>query len=96
MTRIFVALVSSLVTVAVASNEMARPIIAKLVNVSLECLSAIANYWPKRRLLAKAKGLLRFYLQGEKPLSIQEWPPSLLDAKGSISGSQRELADPPK
>jgi hypothetical protein len=74
-----------------------HPFVTPLANqVAYECLSAIANYWPKRRLLAKAKGLLRFYLQGEKPLSIQEWPPSLLDAKGSISGSQRELADPPK
>ncbi len=85
------------VPMPVRQRVVFHPFVTPLANqVAYECLSAIANYWPKRRLLAKAKGLLRFYLQGEKPLSIQEWPPSLLDAKGSISGSQRELADPPK
>lgn len=41
MNRTLVALVSSLVTVAAASHEMARTFIAKLLDVSLECLSTI-------------------------------------------------------
>jgi hypothetical protein len=37
--------------------------------------------WPSKPSLAKAEGMLRFYLQGRRPLNDQDWPECLIDRK---------------
>jgi hypothetical protein len=39
---------------------------------------------PSSRTLAKAEGILRFYLQGQLPLGEQPWPECLLEQKDSL------------
>ena len=50
---------------------------------------------PDDPVLAKAEGMLRFYLQGKRPLEAQEWPACLAEAKAaSLAGSgHREVTE---
>ena len=41
----------------------------------------ILRRWPSSLSLAKAEGVLRFYLQGKRPLKEQDWPEFLADRK---------------
>jgi hypothetical protein len=40
--------------------------------------------WPTNTSLAKAEGMLRFYLQGKRPLNEQDWPEFLADRKSEL------------
>lgn len=54
---------------------------------------------PTSRVLAKAEGMLRFYLQGKLPAASQEWPRCLLEgAPGAEArrGGRQPLASPPR
>ncbi|MBE0699303.1 MAG: hypothetical protein IH586_20460 [Anaerolineaceae bacterium] len=44
-------------------------------------LLRLVHDYPESHFLSKAEGMLRFYLQGKKPLDEQEWPKCLLKAK---------------
>jgi hypothetical protein len=58
---------------------------------------------PGSRMLAKAEGMLRFHLQGRRPLAAQDWPeclaefkPGLLISQGSESAvAPAEALSPP-
>jgi hypothetical protein len=42
------------------------------------------NIWPGSNTIGKAEGVLRFYLQGKRPLPAQDWPTILLRQKDAI------------
>ena len=42
------------------------------------------NIAPGNHLIAKAEGMVRFYLQGKLPLEKQTWPEALVDRKSEI------------
>jgi len=46
---------------------------------------------PSSRFFAKAEGMLRFYRQGLRPLTDQEWPDCLAEAKEKILGLQNAI-----
>jgi len=46
---------------------------------------------PSSRFFAKAEGMLRFYRQGLQPLTDQEWPDCLAEAKEKILGLQNAI-----
>jgi hypothetical protein len=46
---------------------------------SYRLLQAAQRRWPARSALAKAEGMVRFYLEGRKPLTEQTWPQCLRD-----------------
>lgn len=48
----------------------------------------MAGWKPGNTLLAKGKGMMRFYLEGKRPLAEQTWPPPLLKRKEEILTSQ--------
>jgi hypothetical protein len=47
-------------------------------------LKAIHNLFLGKSTLAKAEGMLRFYLQGKRLLAQQDWPEVLLKHKDAI------------
>ena len=49
----------------------------------------MAGWKPGNTLLAKGEGMLRFYLEGKRPLDEQTWPPPLLEHREQILTSQR-------
>ena len=68
------------VPMSVRQRVVFHPILKPFaVNRSYALLDALSKHKPKSRMIAKAKGLLRFYLQGERPLIDQEWPEPLLN-----------------
>jgi hypothetical protein len=42
--------------------------------------------WPDNVMLAKAEGMIRFYLEGRRPLDQQKWPECLLQVKEEMVG----------
>lgn len=55
-----------------------HPRLAPLFNrVSHAVLKQLRRWLPGNPTLSKAEGLLRFYLQGRRPLDQQDWPPIL-------------------
>ncbi len=47
-------------------------------------LKTLRKVLPSSSQIAKAEGMVRFYLNGKHPLSEQEWPDVLQDLRGSI------------
>jgi hypothetical protein len=44
----------------------------------------LLHRYPGNHTLAKAEGMLRFYLQGKRPLDVQDWPECLIDSKAAL------------
>jgi len=62
-----------------------NPSIAPFFNYfSYKCVDMAHRIVPSNHTLAKAEGLIRFYLQGKLPLTDQDWPDGLLDQKSAI------------
>jgi len=53
-------------------------------NTSHKLIHTFTKIFPGNPLLAKAEGIVRFYLQGKLPLDRQIWPDGLLDYKDTI------------
>jgi hypothetical protein len=69
----------------VRQRVLFHPVLERLANPSVHALVRAARVLiPGHPVLAKAEGLLRFRLQGKRPLSQQDYPASLV----------RQLADP--
>ncbi len=62
-----------------------NPKIEPLFNpVTYHAINALHNLIPGNTTLSKAEGMVRFYLEGKKPLSQQQWPDVLLNQKEEI------------
>ena len=62
-----------------------HPLVAPIANPLAQAgLKAVQKLFPGSAALAKAEGMLRFYLQGRRPLAEQDWPESMLDQKEAI------------
>jgi hypothetical protein len=59
----------------------------RLLNgVSYGLLKRARSRWPQQCTLAKAEGMVRFYLEGRKPLTEQIWPECLKDSRAQLLG----------
>jgi hypothetical protein len=67
----------------VVFNPYIAPFMGK---ISYKLLELMCRFF-STSILAKAKGMLRFYLQGKYSLYEQSWPEALLDQRESILGS---------
>jgi hypothetical protein len=47
-------------------------------------LRKVVQKRPSNAQLAKTEGMVRFYLEGQRPLAEQSWPEALLEQKGTI------------
>jgi hypothetical protein len=66
-----------------------NPFVAPLVNRwTVAMLTKARQIRPGNYLLAKAEGMLRFYLDGNLPLEQQSWPLALEDQRAEILNSQ--------
>jgi hypothetical protein len=66
-----------------------HPLAAPLANpLSHRMVKALLARRPGNRFLAKTEGMLRFYLQGQRPLDRQDWPQNLRDQKERILTAQ--------
>ena len=62
-----------------------HPIIQPFVNnVSQRIMSTFIKYFPDNNLFRKTEGMLRFYLEGKKPLDEQIWPSCISDWKQKV------------
>ena len=69
----------------VCQRVVFNPMIAPFVNsLTYTGLKAMQSLFPGKSALAKAEGMLRFYLQGKRPLTQQDWPEVLLKQKDAI------------
>jgi hypothetical protein len=71
----------------VVFSPVVRPFINRL---SHGLLKACRNAWPSNSTIAKAEGMVRFHLEGRRPLSEQVWPDGLLHEKEAILGEAAE------
>lgn len=62
-------------------NPYIAPLIQPLSHLMLKVLLKI---FPAHTHIAKAEGMVRFYLQGKFPVSRQEWPAALIDDREKI------------
>jgi hypothetical protein len=53
-------------------------------------IKALLNIFPSNSAISKAEGIFRFYLQGKRPLSEQDWPKVLLGQKDAILASEAQ------
>jgi hypothetical protein len=53
-------------------------------NFSLRMLSWLQRRFPRVNLLAKGEGMLKFYVDGQKNLDLQDWPPCLESYRSDI------------
>jgi len=69
----------------VRQKVVINPLIAPFFNYfSYKCVNMAHNTVPGNRTLAKAEGLIRFYLHGKLSLNNQEWPDGVLAQKDAI------------
>lgn len=62
-----------------------NPIVRPLVNsLSHSLLRQIRRVFPASHTLSKAEGMLRFFLQGGRPLARQDWPEPLAGQRDAI------------
>jgi hypothetical protein len=62
-----------------------NPQIAPLFNnITYAGIKTASHLLPGNPTLAKSEGMLRFYLQGKRPLAEQDWPEVLLEQKETI------------
>jgi hypothetical protein len=74
----------------VVFSPLVRPFINRLSYGSLRiCL----NLWPGSPTVAKAEGMVRFYLQGKHPLYDQVWPEALRQQKEATLNEVREQGE---
>lgn len=57
-------------------------------------LKSARQRWPGRATIAKAEGMVRFYLDGKKPLVEQEWPNCLNKRRGELLDAERLASTP--
>jgi hypothetical protein len=62
----------------VVFNPWLKPFINR---VSYAVIKQIRNFRPGNPTLAKAEGMFRFYLEGQRPLDQQAWPEVLIRSK---------------
>jgi hypothetical protein len=65
----------------VAFHPWARPFVTSGAH---ETLRRLLRLWPASATLAKAEGMVRFYLQGRRPLGSQQWPEALIEERERI------------
>lgn len=71
---------------AVRQRVVFHPLARPIFNTTTHSILAILQkHIPGNATLAKAEGLIRFYLQGKKPLEQQSWPSILERQKESIT-----------
>ena len=57
-----------------------HPWLSPLFNsTSLAVLRQLRRWQPENPTLAKTEGMMRFYLEGKRPLDQQTWPKVLVD-----------------
>ena len=65
-----------------------HPRLAFLFNgASQRAVARLAHRFPQRPALAKAEGMMRFYVEGKRPVADQDWPESLLDRRPELLSS---------
>jgi len=70
-----------------------HPFLAPLANrLSHAVIRGAAVRCPNSALLAKAEGMMRFYLQGQGAPEEQDWPECLAAHKGEVLAALREIA----
>ncbi len=63
-----------------------HPLLAPLINnTTHSLLKRLLSRRPQEPFLAKTEGMVRFYLEGKRPLSEQEWPECLQDCRDPAS-----------
>lgn len=68
--------------IPVRQRVMFHPLLAPLANrVSHAVLKQLRHFRPGSPTLAKAEGMFRFYLEGQRPLDQQTWPEILIQSK---------------
>jgi hypothetical protein len=86
---------------AVRQRVVFHPIIEPLItNTTHRIVSNLLKRYPEKGSLAKAEGMIRFYLQGKFPLEQQEWPECVEQLKPApifvtVGGKTAEQIDPP-
>jgi hypothetical protein len=69
-----------------------NPLIAPLIRpLSHTLLKLTLKIFPKNSKIAKAEGMVRFYLQGKRPLANQEWPDGLHDQRDMVFHLDRSI-----
>jgi hypothetical protein len=62
-----------------------NPLIAPLFNpLTHSLVKKLCKYRPENPTLTKVEGMIRFYLQGKRPLAQQDWPENLIDQRESF------------
>jgi hypothetical protein len=75
---------------AVRQRVLFHPRLRPLFNRGTHtALKHILRLQPGNRTLAKSEGLIRFYLEGKKPLQKQNWPPPLKSGRAELEASLR-------
>jgi hypothetical protein len=70
--------------IGVRQRVVFNPLIEFLItNSSHKMVNSLQNKYPDKAFLAKAEGMIRFYLQGKLPLDQQEWPDCLAQIKST-------------
>jgi hypothetical protein len=60
-----------------------HPWLAPALNgISHALLKQLRHWYPENPVLAKGEGMLRFHLEGKRPLNKQGWPDCLLHSNG--------------
>lgn len=57
-----------------------------------EVMALLLQLHPRSFLLAKAEGMLRFYLQGKRPVHEQRWPECLIREKANLMQKEMKTA----
>jgi hypothetical protein len=65
----------------VASHPKIAPIFNQFTNFVLKLAHEI---FPGNPTFAKGEGLIRFYMEGKKPIEKQQWPKALIEQRESI------------
>lgn len=65
----------------VVLNPMLEPFVNGFTH---RVMSRLLRHYPGNHYLAKGEGMLRFHLQGKRPLSEQDWPACLVDRKSEL------------
>lgn len=67
-----------------------NPVIAPLIQpLSHSMLKTLVKIFPSNARISKTEGMVRFYLQGKRPLSNQIWPDILLEQKEAVLAMDR-------
>jgi hypothetical protein len=70
---------------AVRQRVIFHPLVEPVANrFTHDMVARMLEQRPYHRTLAKAEGMLRFYLQGRLPLNEQTWPECLADQKENL------------